>query len=111
MLLLATVSTCAGLVFGTILATEEQAIPFAVPIGIGMAMLGGCMWPLEVVSPAVRAVGHLTPHAWAMDAFIVLQHGGAGIGSVWRSVVALAAFAVALLAMATRNMRRMVVGH
>jgi ABC-2 type transport system permease protein len=105
----AVVSTAAGLVFGTMLTTEEQAVPLAAPIGIALAMLGGCFWSLEDVSPALRMAGHLTPHAWAMDALVVLLYGGAGVGSIARPILVLTAFALALLVVAARNMRRMVV--
>ena len=43
------VSTSAGLVFGTLLRSEDQAITIAAPVGIALAMLGGCMWSLEIV--------------------------------------------------------------
>ena len=108
-LLFVTVSTSAGLLFGTILPNEEQAIPIAVPIGIALAMLGGCMWSLEDVGTAMRTVGHLTPHAWAMDAIVVLLYGGSGVGAVLRPVLALAAFALVLLTLAAVNLRRVVV--
>ncbi len=35
-------------------------------------MLGGCVYPLDVVGTTVRIVGHAVPQAWAMDAFIRL---------------------------------------
>ena len=103
------VSTAAGLLFGTILDNEEQAVPVGAPIGIALAMLGGCMWSLEDVSSTMRAFGHVTPHAWAMDAFVVLLYGGDGVGSVARPLLALSGFAVVLMTLAARNLRRMVV--
>ena len=27
------------------------------------------MWPLEIVGPTMRTVGHVTPQAWAVDAW------------------------------------------
>ncbi len=52
------------------------------PVGIALGMLGGTMWPLEIVPQAMRTVGHLTPHAWAMDAFIALMGKGADLASI-----------------------------
>lgn len=108
-LVFAAVSTAAGILFGTVLRTEDQAVPIGAPIGIAMAMLGGCMWSLEAVSPLMRAVGHLTPHAWAMDAFVTLLY----TQDSWRSLVAplaaLAMFAGLLSVAAAVNLRRVVV--
>jgi ABC-2 type transport system permease protein len=103
------VCTGAGLLFGTLLSSEEQAVPLAAPIGIALAMLGGCFWSLEGIAPWMRTVGHLTPHAWMMDALVALLYGAKGFGAVARSVAVLTVFAVALLVVAARNMRRVVV--
>ena len=108
-LLFVAVSTGAGLVFGTVLANEEQSVPLAAPIGIALAMLGGCFWSLEGVPGWLRLVGHLTPHAWAMDALVVLLYGAKGIGAVAPSIAALSAFAVVLMGAAAYNLRRVVV--
>ncbi|MEN3273857.1 MAG: linearmycin/streptolysin transport system permease protein [Actinomycetota bacterium] len=108
-LLYVAVSTAAGLIFGTVLSSEEQSVPLAAPIGIALAMLGGCFWSLEVVPGWLRAVGHLTPHAWAMDAIVVLLYGAKGVGAVAPSIVALAVFAVVFMWIAARNLRRVVV--
>jgi len=106
--LFAIVSTAAGMLFGTLLSSEEQSVPLAAPIGIALAMLGGCFWSLEDVSPALRFAGHLTPHAWAMDALVVLLYGGGG-ESVVRPILVLAVFALVLMVVAARNLRRVVV--
>jgi ABC-2 type transport system permease protein len=76
-----------------------------IPVAIGMAMLGGCMWPLEIVPPAVRAAGHLTPHAWAMDAWIKLIFDGDGIGSIAVDLAVLGGVAAVLLGLATWRLR------
>lgn len=108
--LFALVSTGAGLLVGTLARTNEQASSIGPPAGIALAMLGGCMWPLEIVPDTMRAVAHLTPHAWAMDAFVDLAGRGAGIGAIGTELAALAAFAVALLALGSWRLRRAVTG-
>ena len=82
--------------------TEEQAISLAVVLGIVCGMLGGCMYPLDVVGPVVRAVGHVVPQAWAMDAFIKLIYHQAGLVAVLPEVGALAVFAAVLGTLALR---------
>ncbi len=71
--------------------TEEQAISVAVVLGIVCGLLGGCMYPLDVVSPAIRVVGHFVPQAWAMDAFIKLIYDHVGLTTVLPEIGALAA--------------------
>jgi len=103
------VSTGAGLLVGTLAKSEEQAISIAIPVGVGLAMLGGCMWPLSIVGPLMRAVGHLTPQAWAMDSFLHLVLAGDTAGSVVPAIVVLAGFAIGLMTVATWRMRQVVV--
>lgn len=88
--------------------SEEQAISVAVVLGIVCGLLGGCMYPLDVVGPAVRAVGHVVPQAWAMDAFVNLIYNHAGFETVLPQIGALAVFAVVLGALAMRAYARTV---
>ena len=88
--------------------TEEQAIAVAVVLGIVCGMLGGCMYPLDVVGPVVRAVGHVVPQAWAMDAFVKLVYHHAGLASVLPEIGALTLFAIVLGSLALRAYARTV---
>jgi ABC-2 type transport system permease protein len=88
--------------------TEEQAISVAVVLGILCGLLGGCMYPLDVVGPVVRDVGHLVPQAWAMDAFINLIYNHVGLTTVLPEIGALAVFAAVLGALALRAYARTV---
>ncbi|MGO4340254.1 ABC transporter permease [Pedococcus sp. 2YAF34] len=100
------VGTGAGLVSGTLFHTPEQASAIGPAVGIGFGMLGGCMWPLEIVPAGVRAAGHLTPHAWAVDAWVTLLSRGGGLSDILGPLAVLSAFAVALLGTATLRLRR-----
>jgi ABC-2 type transport system permease protein len=88
--------------------TEEQAISLAVVLGILCGLLGGCMYPLDVVGPAVRAVGHAVPQAWAMDAFVKLIYDHGSLTSVLPEIGVLALFAAVLVALALRAYARTV---
>jgi len=92
----------ASVLIGAWSRTEEQAIAISVVAGIGAGMLGGCMYPLDVVGSTVRDAGHLVPQAWAMDAFVKLIYDHAGFSSVLPEIGALAVFAAVLAALATR---------
>jgi ABC-2 type transport system permease protein len=88
--------------------SEEQAIAVAVVLGIVAGLLGGCMYPLDVVGPVVRAVGHVVPQAWAMDAFVKLIYDHVGLMAVLPEIVALALFAALLGGLALRAYARTV---
>jgi ABC-2 type transport system permease protein len=96
-----------SVLIGTWARSQEQAIAMSVVIGIAAGMLGGCVYPLDVVDSTVRAVGHAVPQAWAMDAFIKLIYHHAGFAAVAPELGALAAFAIVLCALAVRVSARM----
>ncbi len=103
----ALVGTGAGMLSGTLFRTPEQASSIGPPLGIAMGMLGGCMWPLEIVGSAMRTIGHVFPHAWAVDAWVTVLSKGGGLSDVARNVAILAGYAAVLLVLATRRLNRM----
>lgn len=102
----ALVGTSVSLLVGTLARSNEQATSLGPPIGIGLAMLGGAMWPLEVVGPVMRTIGHLTPHAWALDAFVDLVGNRVSVVGVLSQVGVLLAFSAVLLPLAAFRLRR-----
>jgi ABC-2 type transport system permease protein len=108
-LLFGLVSVGFGILVGSLFRTEQQAQGLSLLLGLGLAALGGCMVPLEVFSPTMRTIAHVTPHAWANDAFAKLIGGGATIDGIWRQLAVLAIYAVVLLALATWRLRRVLV--
>jgi ABC-2 type transport system permease protein len=109
-LAMAAAAAAAGLLVGTLGRSEEQVVVVAIPIGIAMAMLGGCLWPLEWVGPGLSDAGHLVPHAWAMDAWLAVIFGRASVGAIGHELAVLGGFTVALLAIASWRLRKAVVG-
>jgi ABC-2 type transport system permease protein len=101
----ALVGTGVSLLAGTLLRTPEQASAIGPAIGMGLGMLGGCMWPLEIVGPTMRTIGHLTPHAWAIDGWTKVVGNGATIGGIVRPLVILLAWAAVLFVLATARLR------
>ena len=99
------VSTGAAMLLGTLFATEQQAGPVALLLGLGLAALGGSMAPLEIFPSTARTVAHITPHAWANDAFSKLLSHGGDLASVVPDIAVLLAFAVALTALAGWRLR------
>ncbi len=106
----AIVAAGAGMLLGSVARTVDQAIAIAVPSSIALAMLGGTMWPLEVVGPVMRAIGHVTPHAWAMDAWSAIVNDGAGVAQIAPELAVLSGVAVVLLAVSSVTLRRTLTG-
>jgi ABC-2 type transport system permease protein len=97
----------AGMMAGTLFRTPEQASAIGPVVGITFAMLGGCMWPLSIVSGAMRSVGHATPQAWAVDAWTNLLSSHGTIVTIWHQLAILALFALGFFAIATIRSRRL----
>lgn len=95
-----------GMVAGAVAKTPDQVVAVSVPLGIGMAMLGGSMWPLSVVPPFMRTIGHLTPHAWANDAWNAIINEGAGIAGILPELGVLTAITVVLAGLSVVLLRR-----
>jgi ABC-2 type transport system permease protein len=97
----------AGMVAGTVFRTPEQASAIGPIVGIVFAMLGGCMWPLSIVSTTMREIGHATPQAWAVDAWTNLLSNHGDLASISRELGILALFALGFFAVATYRLKAM----
>ena len=64
------------------------------------------MLPLELVSPTMRTIAHLTPHAWAAEGFAILVRRGGGLVDVLPQVGVLLSIAFAVLVVAAWRLRR-----
>jgi ABC-2 type transport system permease protein len=104
--LFALVGTGAAMLLGSALHNAEQAGAIGVFVGLAFAALGGCMVPIDLFPDPMVTVAHVTPHAWAMDAFDAVLRDGGGIPDVLPELGVLAAYAAALLAAATVVFRR-----
>jgi ABC-2 type transport system permease protein len=105
-ILFALVGSGAGIFLGTLFRNEQQAVGISLLLGLGLAALGGCMVPLEVFSPTMRQVAHITPQAWGNDAFAKLVGHGASVTGILPQLGILAAYAAVLLTLAAWRLRR-----
>jgi ABC-2 type transport system permease protein len=102
----ALVGTGTGMLSGALFRTPEQASAIGPAIGITLGMVGGCMWPLSIVAPAMRTVGHAVPQSWAVDAWTTLVAGGGGLADIAGQLAVLGGFAVTLLTLASVRLGR-----
>jgi ABC-2 type transport system permease protein len=74
--------TALTLALTTVLRTVAQATGITLFITLTLAPLGGAWWPLEIVPAWMRAVGHISPVAWAMDGFRSLLFESGNLSTV-----------------------------
>jgi ABC-2 type transport system permease protein len=107
--LLTTALICFGvsLVFlmGTVFRTPEQPGSLGPWIGVFLGMLGGCMWPLEVVPPFMKSLAYFSPAAWAMHGYLALISSHASAVAILPDVAAMLLFAIALSALGILRLR------
>ncbi|MGV8840566.1 MAG: ABC transporter permease [Bauldia sp.] len=99
------VATGAAMLFGALFSNDQQAAGIGVMVGLGVSALGGAMVPYEIFPAAMQTVARFTPHYWALDAFAEVQRRGGGVTDILPQLGILAAFALALLGLATLRMR------
>jgi ABC-2 type transport system permease protein len=98
-------ATALGLLLATCFKTTEKANASGVIVGLMMAALGGCWWPLEIVPGAMRTVALCLPTGQAMDAIGEMAAIGPAAPMPIRNIVILLAMAAVMLPIATRRMR------
>ncbi len=96
--------TAAGMsiFFGSVIRKMEVLIVFNILVANTMSAFGGCWWPIEIVSPALRKASFFMPTGWAMDAFHKLIFFGEGLEAVLPHILALLGFTLAFLLLAVK---------
>lgn len=85
--------TAISMALATLARTPPQADGIALLAAMTLAPLGGAWWPLSIVPEVMRVIGHVSPVAWAMDAFTSLIYEGGGLPEVIGPVLVLLGFA------------------
>lgn len=83
-----------GTTLGTFTKTESQASNLSIMIGMAMALLGGCWWPMELFPPTMQQVAKLLPTTWAMSALTDITMRGQGLPDILPEAAVLLGFAV-----------------
>jgi len=82
-----------GVTLGAFVKTEGQATGLSVLMGMVMALLGGCWYPLELFPNAVQEVVKILPTRWAMQGMLDLVLRQQGLNAVLPEVAVLLGFA------------------
>ena len=91
-------AVCLGLLLATMLRTIDQMGAVTPVIVVSTSMLGGCMWPLSMVGPELRAIANGMPQKWALEAVENIAIFGFGIGDVLPNIIVLLGMALVLFA-------------
>ena len=102
------VAAGAAMLIGTVAANPSQAGSIGPALGLMLGLLGGTMVPADVFPSAMRTVAHITPHAWAMDAFREMVLDNAGLLQILPQLGVLLVFAAVLFAISVLRFRRVI---
>jgi ABC-2 type transport system permease protein len=82
-----------GTTLGTFIKTGGQAVGLSIMFGMLFAMMGGCMYPLELFPPAIQNAVRILPTTWAMEGMLDLGLRGGGLMDVLPEAGVLLGFA------------------
>ncbi len=107
LLMLAFAFCCGSLsiLFGALFRNPDQMTGVAVTFTLILSALGGCWWPLEVVSRPFRMIAYFLPTGWAMDGIHKLISFGYTLPSVMGHIMVLTLFGLVFISVASRNLR------
>jgi ABC-2 type transport system permease protein len=105
LMLLAAVGAGVGMLMGATFSNDQQASGIGVMVSLGLAALGGAMFPLDLFSPTMQRIAHITPHAWALDGYAELVRRGGSVLDILPELGVLAGYAVVFLALAAWRLR------
>jgi len=94
-----------GTMLGTFVKTEAQGGGLSMMIGMVMAMLGGCWYPIELFPQVMRTAAQALPTYWAMQGMLDILVRGQGINSVLPEAGILLGFALVFFAIGVLRFR------
>jgi ABC-2 type transport system permease protein len=94
-----------GTFLGTIVKSEAQANGLSIMIGMVMALLGGCWYPLDLFPRTVQSAVKVLPTTWAMQGLLDVVSRGQGIAAVALPAGVLLGFAAAFFVIGTWRFR------
>jgi ABC-2 type transport system permease protein len=83
-----------GTTLGTFVRTPGQASGLSIMLGMSMALLGGCWYPIELFPTFVQTAVKILPTTWAMQGMLDLVLRGQGLSAVLPEAAVLVGFAV-----------------
>ncbi len=94
-----------GTMLGTFIKTESQASGVSILLGMAMALLGGCWYPIELFPEVARTAARILPTNWAMQGLVDLTMRGQGLQGILPEAGVLLGFAIVFFAIGVRRFR------
>ena len=94
-----------GTFLGSLVRSEAQANGLSIMIGMVMALLGGCWYPLDLFPRTVQTAVKVLPTTWAMQGLLDVVARGQGIAAVTLPALVLLGFAVVFFAVGSWRFR------
>lgn len=85
--------------------SRDQLSGLSPLVSTGLAMLGGCLWPIEVVSPLMQTVAKFTPTGWAVMGLTDIVARNQGIGTALLPAAVLLGIAALTLGIGVRFLK------
>jgi ABC-2 type transport system permease protein len=82
-----------GTMLGTLIRTESQASGLSIMLGMVMALLGGCWYPIELFPAVMQNIVKILPTTWAMKGMLDILMRGQGVVGILPVVGVLLGFA------------------
>ncbi len=94
-----------SILFGAFLSDPDQVTTIGVITSLAMSALGGCWWPLEVVSAPMRMVAYCLPTGWTINGIHRLISFGMGTSAVLPHIAVLFLFGLVFLVLGARRLK------
>lgn len=94
-----------SILFGSLLSDPDQVTTIGVITAMAMSALGGCWWPLEVVSAPMRVVAYCLPTGWTINGIHRLMSFGMGTAAVLPHIAVLTLFGLVFLAAGAKRLK------
>ena len=96
-----------GLMISTLAESQQVAFQLAVLASfLPTMMLSGFVFPIASMPPPIQAITFLVPARYFIVALRAIVLKGAELSTFWTQLAALAAFAVVMLTLASRRLKR-----
>ncbi len=94
-----------SILFGSLLSDPDQVTSLGVITAMAMSALGGCWWPLEMVSAPLRVVAYCLPTGWTINGIHRLISFGMGTAAVLPHIAVLTLFGIVFLAAGAKRLK------
>jgi len=98
-------ATGLAILVSALVRTRDQMAGLSPIFATGLAMLGGCLWPIEVVSPFMQTIAKLTPTGWAVMGLTDIVARNQGIEAAIVPTIVLLGFSAVTLGLGVRFLK------